>query len=118
MDNFASGVSVTMTGLKELRAHGVFSSGSYTAKLLGHSDEEAAVSTFETLVDAIGWLIDALENGALAKQADVYSARGELIWSIPGSPQQQVARNRNEAQRGTYSGPEQQRAEAFAGDSG
>ena len=82
--------SVTITGLKELRAQGVVSSGSYTAKLIGWSDEEAAVSTFDSLVGAIRWLTDAMDNGALIKQANVYSAKSELVWSIPGSPRQQL----------------------------
>jgi hypothetical protein len=86
----ASKDSVTITGLKELRAQGVVSSGSYTARLVGWSNEEAAVSTFDSLVEAIRWLTDAVENGALLKQANVYSAKSELIWSIPGSPQQQL----------------------------
>jgi len=86
----ASNDSLTITGLKELRAQGVVSSGSYTARLVGWSNEEAAVSTFDSLVEAIRWLTDAVENGALLKQANVYSAKSELIWSIPGSPQQQL----------------------------
>ena len=90
MHNSTSNDSVTITGLKELRAQGVVSSGSYTARLVGWSNEEAAVSTFDSLVEAIRWLTDAVENGALLKQANVYSAKSELIWSIPGSPQQQL----------------------------
>ena len=46
--------------------------------------------TFETLVDAIHWTTEALENGALAKQANVYSANSELIWSIAGSTREQL----------------------------
>ena len=88
--NSESRVSVTITGLKELQARGVVSSSSYTAKLVGSSDEESAVCAFDSLVDAICWLTEALENGAPAKLANVYSAKGELIWSIPGSPQQQL----------------------------
>jgi len=90
MHNSTSSDSVTITGLKELRAQGVVSPGSYTAKLIGWSDEEVAVSTFESLVGAIRWVSQAVENGALAKLANVYSAKSELIWSIPGSPQQQL----------------------------
>lgn len=90
MYNSEPRVSVTMTGLKELQAQGVVSSSSYTVKLVGWSDEELAVCAFHSLVDAIGWLTEALENGALAKLANVYSVKGELIWSIPGSAQQQL----------------------------
>jgi hypothetical protein len=90
MYNSASGDSVTITGLKELRAQGVVSSVSYTAKLVGWSNEEAVGTTFDSLVDAVRWLTEAVENGALAKQANVYSAKSELIWSIPGSPRQQL----------------------------
>jgi hypothetical protein len=72
--------SLAITGLNALRAEGVGSSGSYTAKLLNWSDEETAVS-FPSLVDAIGWVANAMEDGTLAKRADIYSARGELVWS-------------------------------------
>ena len=85
-----SGDSVTIRGLKELRAQGVASYGPYTAKLVGWSNEEAGVSTFDSLVDAIRWLTEAVENGALVKQANVYSGKSEPIWSIPGSPRQQL----------------------------
>jgi hypothetical protein len=94
----ASKDSVTITGLKELRAQGVVSSGSYTARLVGWSDEEAAVCAFGSLVEAIRWLTEAVENGALIKQANVYSANSELIWSIPGSPREhlrEIAMKRN-----------------------
>src|SRR5215203_1147711 len=90
MDNSSSSDSVTVTGLKELWAHGVVSSQSYTAKLVGWSGEEAAVTTFDSLVDAIHWATEALENGALAKQANVYSAKSELIWSIAGSTKERL----------------------------
>ena len=84
-DDSATG-SLAVTGLNALRAEGVSSSGPYTAKLLGWSDEESAVSNFPTLVDAISWVADAMENGALAKRANIYSAKGELVWSERSGP--------------------------------
>ena len=89
MKNSPSSDSVTFTGLKELRAQGVASSKSYTAKLVGRSGEEAANTIFDSLVDAIHWATEALENGALAKQANIYS-NSELIWSIAGSAREQL----------------------------
>ena len=53
----------------------------YSAKLLGWSDEELASSDFFRLVDAIRWLTDAEQNGALARRAGIYSATGELVWA-------------------------------------
>ena len=90
MDRFAYNNSITLTGLKELRAQGVVSSRSYTVKLVGWSDREVAVSNFNSLVDAIQWLAEAMENGAPVKQANVYSSNSELIWGISGSPRQQL----------------------------
>ena len=52
----------------------------YSAKLLGWSDEELASSDFFRLVDAIRWLTDAEQNGAIARRACIYSAAGELVW--------------------------------------
>jgi hypothetical protein len=66
------------------RAHSS-SSEPYTAKLIGWSDEEAAVRVFPRIVDAIRWLTAALEDGALAKRASIYSAKGELVWNKPGT---------------------------------
>src|SRR5215207_10748247 len=53
----------------------------YSAKLLGWSDEELASSDFFRLVDAIRWLTDAEQNGAIARRAGIYSATGELVWA-------------------------------------
>jgi hypothetical protein len=53
----------------------------YSAKLLGWSDEELASSDFFRLVDAIRWLTDAEQNGAIARRASIYSATGELVWA-------------------------------------
>lgn len=53
----------------------------YSAKLLGWADEELASSDFFRLVDAIRWLTDAVQNGAIAKRAGIYSATGELVWA-------------------------------------
>jgi hypothetical protein len=53
----------------------------YSAKLLGWSDEELASSDFFRLVDAIRWLTEAQQNGAIAKRAGIYSATGELVWA-------------------------------------
>ena len=53
----------------------------YSAKLLGWSDEELASSDFFRLVDAIRWLTDAEQNGAIARRAAIYSATGELVWA-------------------------------------
>ena len=53
----------------------------YSAKLLGWSDEELASSDFFRLVDAIRWLTDAEQNGAIARRAGIFSATGELVWA-------------------------------------
>jgi hypothetical protein len=53
----------------------------YSARLLGGADEELASSDFFRLVDAIRWLTDAIQNGAIAKRAGIYSATGELVWA-------------------------------------
>lgn len=53
----------------------------YSAKLLGWSDEELASSDFFRLVDAIRWLSDAEQGGAIAKRAGIFSATGELVWA-------------------------------------
>lgn len=53
----------------------------YSAKLLGWSDEELASSDFFRLVDAIRWLTEAEQNGAIGKRAGIYSASGELVWA-------------------------------------
>jgi hypothetical protein len=53
----------------------------YTAKLLGSSDEELASRDFFRLVEAIRWLTDAEENGALARRAGIFSSKGELVWA-------------------------------------
>ena len=67
--------SLEFTGLEE-----PISPSPYSAKLLGWSDEELASSDFFRLVDAIRWLTDAEQNGALAKRAGIYSATGGLVW--------------------------------------
>ena len=77
--------SVTITGLNALRAQGLSASGLYTAKLVDWSDEETAVGNFFWLADAIGYLAQALEDGAVVKRASIYSARDELIWTMPGA---------------------------------
>jgi hypothetical protein len=59
----------------------------YSAKLLGWSDEELASSDFFRLVDAIRWLMDAEQSGAVAKRACIYSATGELAWARSLSPE-------------------------------
>jgi hypothetical protein len=76
--------SLTIMGLNALRAEGVISPGPYTAKV-GGSDEETTIGTFERLVDAIGWLSQAVEDGALARRLNIYSAKNELVWTEPGS---------------------------------
>jgi hypothetical protein len=48
---------------------------------LGWSDEELASSDFFRLVDAIRWLTEAEQNGAIARRAGIYSATGELVWA-------------------------------------
>jgi hypothetical protein len=53
----------------------------YSARLLGWSDEELVSSDFFRLVDAIRWLTDAEQGGALARRAAIYSATGEMVWS-------------------------------------
>ena len=53
----------------------------YSAKLLGWSDEELASSDFFRLVDAIRWLTEAEQSGAIARRAGIYSATGELVWA-------------------------------------
>lgn len=53
----------------------------YTARLLGWSDEELASRDFFRLVEAIRWLTDAEESGALARRAGIYSAKDELVWA-------------------------------------
>jgi hypothetical protein len=58
----------------------------YSAKLLGWSDEELASSDFFRLVDAIRWLSDAEQNGAIAKRAGIFSATGELVWARTFAP--------------------------------
>jgi hypothetical protein len=67
--------SLEFTGLEE-----PISPSPYSAKLLGWSDEELASSDFFRLVDAIRWLTDAEQNGAIAKRAAIYSATGGLVW--------------------------------------
>jgi len=53
----------------------------YTARLLGWADEELVSRDFFRLVEAIRWLTDAEENGALARRAGIYSANDELVWA-------------------------------------
>ena len=74
--------SLAILGLNALRAEGVISPGPYTAKL---DDQETTVGTFECLADAIGWLSQAAEDGALARRLNIYSAKNELVWTEPGS---------------------------------
>ena len=93
MHDESSRTSLTIVGLNALRAEGVTSSGPYTAKLLSWSDEETTVGTFDCLVDAIGWLQQAGEDGALAKRLHVYSTKNELVWSQVGAPSGQLRSN-------------------------
>ena len=60
---------------------GPISPSPYSAKLLGWSDEELASSDFFRLVDAIRWLTEAEQNGAIARRAGIFSATGELVWA-------------------------------------
>jgi hypothetical protein len=69
------------TAAERIDAGEPISPSPYSAKLLGWSDEELASSDFFRLVDAIRWLSDAEQNGALAKRAGIYSATGELVWA-------------------------------------
>ena len=48
-------------------------------RLLGWSDEELVSRDFFRLVEAIRWLTDAEESGALARRAGIYSAKED--WS-------------------------------------
>lgn len=90
----SSRFSVTIAGLNELRAQGVSAPGLYTAKLVGWSEEETAVGTFSWLADAISWLEQALKDGALViKRVNIYSAKDELVWTVPGAPSAQMLEN-------------------------
>jgi hypothetical protein len=74
--------------LKERSGAGeAISSSPYSAKLLGWADEELASSDFFRLVDAIRWLTEAEQNGALARRAGIYSATGELVWARSLTPE-------------------------------
>ena len=68
---------------KPIRSDGVrkASSGPYTAKLLGWSDDVLAGRDFFLLVDAIRWLTQAEENGAIAKRASIYAADDKMVWT-------------------------------------
>jgi hypothetical protein len=57
------------------------SASPYSAKLLGWSGEELASSDFFRLVDAIRWLIDAEQHGAIARRAVICSSSGDLVWA-------------------------------------
>ena len=72
----------SLPGLEEEAETGEpISRSPYTAKLLGSSDEELASRDFFRLVEAIRWLTDAEENGALARRAGIFSSKGELVWA-------------------------------------
>jgi hypothetical protein len=61
-------------------------SGPFTAKLINWSDEDAAVRSFDRLVDAIRWLAQAQQDGARAQRASIYSADNKLVWSLARPP--------------------------------
>jgi hypothetical protein len=82
----SSRFSVTLVGLAALQAEGVSTPGLYTAKLIGWSDEETAIGTFVWLADAISWLAQTLDEGALFKCACIYSEKNILVWTLPGEP--------------------------------
>jgi hypothetical protein len=83
MSSVSSNSPSIAPGISDLEPSGLaepISPSPYSAKLLGWSDEELASSDFFRLVDAIRWLTDAEQNGAIAKRAGIYSATGELVW--------------------------------------
>ena len=74
------------TGAERIGVGEPISPSPYSARLLGWSDEELASSDFFRLVDAIRWLSDAEQNGAIAKRAGIFSATGELVWARAFAP--------------------------------
>ena len=86
----SSRFSVTLVGLHALQAQGVSSTGLYTAKLISWSDEETTIGSFVCLADAITWLEQTLNDGALFKCACIYSKSGTLVWTMPGDPAGQL----------------------------
>jgi hypothetical protein len=97
----SSRCSVTLVGLNALQAQGVSSAGLYTAKLISWSNEETMVGTFVSLADAISWLEQTLDDGALFKCACIYSKTNTLIWTLPGDPSGQLRERamKNNAER-------------------
>ena len=86
----SSRFSVTLVGLHALQAQGVSSTGLYTAKLISWSDEETTIGSFVCLADAITWLEQTLNDGALFKCARIYSKSDTLVWTLPGDPAGQL----------------------------
>jgi hypothetical protein len=99
MSNVSENSPSIAPGIAAVEPSGVaepISASPYSAKLLGWSDEELVSSDFFRLVDAIRWLIDAEQNGAIARRAVIYSSRGELVWarvfSVEDNQRQRVMR--------------------------
>jgi hypothetical protein len=89
MDSFPNSVpspSVSVANSEPVEDGERISRSPYTARLLGWSDEELASRDFFRLVEAIRWLTDAEESGALARRAGIYSAKDELVWARMFAP--------------------------------